>query len=69
MKTIVHIPNVNSRESTKDKLREVEEIMGALGTWQGEDPETGFHLVKKARTGDCSRSPIWSMMIRPSATA
>ena len=23
-KTIVHIPNVNSRESTKDKIREVE---------------------------------------------
>ena len=46
-KTILHIPNVNSRESTKDKLREVDEIMGALGTWQGEDAETGFHIVKR----------------------
>jgi hypothetical protein len=26
-KTIVHIPNVNSRESTKDKIREVEHIL------------------------------------------
>ncbi|MCA2993254.1 DEAD/DEAH box helicase family protein, partial [Gemmatimonas sp.] len=30
-KTIVHIPNVNARESTKDKLREVETIINALG--------------------------------------
>src|SRR5690625_2931563 len=29
-KTIVHIPSVNSRESTQDKYREVEEIIGAL---------------------------------------
>lgn len=47
-KTIVHIPNVNSRESTKDKLREVDEIMGALGEWKGEDPATGFHMVALA---------------------
>ncbi len=46
-KTIVHIPNVNSRESTKDKLREAEDIIGQLGSWQGEDPETGFHLIKR----------------------
>lgn len=45
-KTIVHIPNVNSRESTKDKIREVEHIIGALGEWQGIDPATGFQLVK-----------------------
>lgn len=45
-KTIVHIPNVNSRESTKDKVREVNEIMDALGSWEGEDPVTGFHLVR-----------------------
>lgn len=44
-KTIVHIPNVNSRESTKDKHKEVEEIMEALGTWKGVDPATGFHLI------------------------
>ncbi len=47
-KTIVHIPNVNSRESTKDKIREVEHIIEELGDWQGTDPETGFQLVKTA---------------------
>jgi superfamily II DNA or RNA helicase len=47
-KTIIHIPNVNSRESTKDKHKEVEHIIGELGEWLGEDPETGFQLVKTA---------------------
>jgi superfamily II DNA or RNA helicase len=47
-KTIVHIPNVNSRESTKQKIIEVEHIMGELGEWQGTDPKTGFQLVKIA---------------------
>jgi hypothetical protein len=47
LKTIVHIPNVNSRESTKDKVKEANEIMDALGVWQGEDPVTGFHLVQR----------------------
>ena len=47
-KTIIHIPNVNSRESTKDKIREVEHIIGELGDWQGSDPVTGFQLVKTA---------------------
>lgn len=46
LKTIVHIPNVNARESLKDKEREVNEIMGGLGEWQGVDPDTGFHLIK-----------------------
>lgn len=45
-KTIVHIPSVNSRESTKDKIKEVEEIMEYLGNWKGADPVTGFHLVE-----------------------
>ncbi|EPC02175.1 DEAD/DEAH box helicase [Litchfieldella anticariensis FP35 = DSM 16096] len=45
-KTIVHIPNVNSRESTKDKVREVEHIIEELGEWQGADPVTGFQLIK-----------------------
>ncbi|GGP00673.1 hypothetical protein EV664_12313 [Stakelama pacifica] len=45
VKTIVHIPSVNSRESTKDKHREVEEIMDHLGAWKGTDPTTGFHLI------------------------
>ncbi|SES21410.1 Superfamily II DNA or RNA helicase [Tranquillimonas rosea] len=45
-KTIIHIPSVNSRESTKDKIREVEHIIEELGEWQGTDPATGFQLVK-----------------------
>ena len=45
-KTILHIPNVNSRESTKDKIREVEHILEQLGEWQGIDPITGFQLIK-----------------------
>lgn len=46
-KTIIHIPNVNSRESTKDKIKEVEHILNELGDWQGTDEKTGFHLVKR----------------------
>ncbi|BAP88217.1 DEAD-like helicase [Burkholderiales bacterium GJ-E10] len=46
-KTIIHIPNVNSRESTKDKMREVEHIIETLGEWQGIDAVTGFQLVKR----------------------
>lgn len=46
-KTIIHIPNVNSRESTKDKMREVEHIIETLGEWQGIDTATGFQLVKQ----------------------
>lgn len=45
-KTILHIPNVNARESTGDKHKEVDDIQHALGDWQGTDPETGFHLIK-----------------------
>ncbi len=48
-KTILHIPNVNSRESTKDKIREVEHIIEELGEWQGVDSTTGFQLVKTAK--------------------
>ncbi len=45
-KTIIHIPNVNSRESMGDKIKEVNHIMDELGDWQGIDPNTGFHLIK-----------------------
>jgi len=47
-KTILHIPHVNCRESTKDKHKEVEHIIEELGEWLGEHPETGFQLVKLA---------------------
>lgn len=45
-KTIIHIPSVNSRESTKEKIKEVEHILESLGEWQGTDKATGFQLVK-----------------------
>jgi hypothetical protein len=49
LKTILHIPNVNSRESTqRGKTTEVSEIMDAMGTWKGKDPATGFDLVERA---------------------
>jgi superfamily II DNA or RNA helicase len=41
-------PGFFSRESTKDKIREVEHIIEALGAWQGTDPNTGFQQVKTA---------------------
>ena len=45
-KTIVHIPNVNARESTKiGKTSEANAIMDALGRWDGEDEVTGFHRI------------------------
>ena len=48
LKTILHIPNVNSRESTqRGKTTEVSEIMGAMGEWKGKDPITGFDLVER----------------------
>ncbi len=47
-KTILHIPNVNSRESTKDKIREVEHIIEELGQWEGAESTTGFQLVRTA---------------------
>lgn len=46
LKTIVHIPNVNARESLKDKQHEVNEIMHGLGEWKGVDAVTGFHRIE-----------------------
>jgi len=47
-KTILHIPHVASRESTKrGKDTEVSEILGALGEWQGKEEVTGFDLVRR----------------------
>ena len=51
LKTIVHIPNVNSSASSTDKYAEVSEIMGVLGEWQGRDEATDFHLVRERGTG------------------
>lgn len=43
-KTIIHIPNVNSGESTKDKYDEVDRILDELGK-AVPDPKTGLWLV------------------------
>ena len=49
LKTILHIPHVASRESTRrGKDTEVSEILGVLGTWKGKNPVTGFDLVVRA---------------------
>ena len=49
LKTIIHIPNVNSRESTqRGKTTEVSEILGAMGEWKGKDPVSGFDIVQTA---------------------
>ena len=45
-KTIIHIPSVNARESTKDKHKEVEHIIDAMGEWIERDDATGFQLVR-----------------------
>ena len=45
-KTIVHIPNVNSRESTGlDKYEEVEKIIDVIGKWDRLEPDTGIDVV------------------------
>ncbi|EDZ65258.1 Helicase conserved C-terminal domain protein [Nitrosococcus oceani AFC27] len=45
-KTIVHIPNVNSGESTKDKYSEVDHILDALGEVEAQDSQTGIVTVR-----------------------
>jgi hypothetical protein len=51
LKTIVHIPNVNSSASSTDKYAEVNDIMGSLGEWIERDPATDFHLIREKVTG------------------
>lgn len=46
-KTILHIPNVNSGESTKDKHNEVDTILDAIGEVTKVDPETGVIFLKR----------------------
>ena len=49
--TIIHIPSVTSRESTKDKIREAESIIYKVGEWTGTDEDTGFHKVVSSPGG------------------
>jgi len=50
-KTILHIPNVNSGESTKDKHNEVDFILDAIGDVVGQDVETGVISIKRKSDG------------------
>ncbi|MCD2497504.1 DEAD/DEAH box helicase [Microbacterium nymphoidis] len=54
-KTIVHIPSVNSGESTKDKIEEVGRIIDAIGHVESTDPETGIISVRREDTGEIVR--------------
>lgn len=46
LKTIIHIPSVQSGESTKDKYVEVDRIIDHLGAVERTDPVTGLHHVR-----------------------
>lgn len=50
-KTILHIPNVNSGESTKDKLNEVDLILDIIGEVDHQDHQTGVIYVKRDSDG------------------
>lgn len=50
-KTIVHIPNINSIESTKDKYEEVGHIEDAIGEFQEKDAKTGIDYIKRYSDG------------------
>jgi superfamily II DNA or RNA helicase len=50
-KTILHIPSVNSGESTKDKHNEVDFIIDAIGDVVKQDTETGVIFVKRKTDG------------------
>ncbi|PPG35224.1 ATP-dependent helicase [Pseudoclavibacter sp. RFBG4] len=54
-KTIVHIPSVNSSESTKDKIEEVGRIIDAIGHVESTDPDTGIISVRRVGTDEIVR--------------
>ena len=50
-RTIIHIPSVNSAESSKEKYEEVGHIIDVLGDLEYQDKDTGVLYVKSKRTG------------------
>ncbi|MFA7091816.1 MAG: DEAD/DEAH box helicase family protein [Arcobacteraceae bacterium] len=50
-KTIVHIPSVNSVESSKEKYEEVNHIIDVLGEMEYQDEKTGVMYIKSAKSG------------------
>lgn len=50
-KTIIHIPNVNSLASTKDKYDEVDRIIDIMGELDHQDADTGILYIKRKSDG------------------
>lgn len=50
-KTILHIPNVNSNESTREKYEEVDRILDIIGSVVGVDEHTAVITVKRHKDG------------------
>jgi superfamily II DNA or RNA helicase len=51
-KTIVHIPSVNSGESTKEKYEEVSHIIDSIGELEYQDSNTGLLYVRSKKSGN-----------------
>jgi len=51
LKTIIHIPSVNSAESSKEKYEEVHHVIDCIGDLEYQDSETGVLFVKSKRSG------------------
>lgn len=54
-KTILHIPNVNSGESTKDKIEEVGFIIDTIGEVLDTEENTGIIRIRRVDTGEVLR--------------
>ncbi len=50
-KTILHIPSIQSGESTKNKHQEVDEILDTIGEFIDQDLETGIISLKRTTDG------------------
>lgn len=50
-KTIIHIPSVNSAESSKEKYEEVGHVIDVLGELEYQDETTGVLYVKSVKSG------------------
>lgn len=50
-KTIIHIPSVNSAESSKEKYEEVNHIIDVLGELEYQDERTGVLHIKSHKSG------------------
>lgn len=54
-KTIIHIPSVNSGESTKEKYEEVSTILDVIGTVDEEEDDTGVIVMQRHDNGEYLR--------------